>query len=72
VANSDDNDQDPIIEDLIDDAIDARAKPVDVFGTGYFLAVWRPGVIFKSAEFAGYLPLYLLGLAPDEIGSALG
>lgn len=72
MANSDDSDQDPVIKDLIDNAIDTRAKPIEVFSTGYFLGLWRPGVVFKSAEFAGYLPLNLLGLAPDEIGSGLG
>lgn len=71
MANSDDDDQDPVIKDLIYDAINAQAKAINVRCTFYLLAVCRPGIVFKPFELAGKLPLYLFGLGPDEISSIL-
>jgi hypothetical protein len=71
MADSDNNDKNSVIKDLIYDAIDTRAKPVDVLSTLYFPGVRRPGIIFKPSELAGKLPLHLFGLGLDEISSGL-
>jgi len=57
VADSNDIDDNPVIKDIVDNAVITGPYSVSIFSVAEFFAAGRPRVVGKAVDSAGDLPL---------------